>query len=281
MYCYILDTMKKDWIESEDLYPSDIALLIDNEHRKIYLYFGAQSKKSDQELGVELAETLRQKYKIYEFETLKDVIPIQIQVQIEMLIGNHMEEMRLKEPRTISMKSFIIASILVNISMLAFIVTQFFLFSSPYYSGFQIISLTNFNQIFSISSIFLWITIGLILFLFVISLLSKQKFLMISALGILVITIGLKLYFDNGLLAFNVEPQDPIEIRRINIVFHLFWVILGFIGICCISTFSIYQIYQKTQVVRKEPIDLETMRKKSKPTILQDSEPVQMKKISE
>ena len=107
MYCYILDKGKGDWIESNDLFPHDIALLIDTDTKSIYLHFGTKSTPEERRFGKELASGLLKKYETYSFEILDDVIPLKIQAEIDLLLGDNIDATRLKEPRTWSLWIFI------------------------------------------------------------------------------------------------------------------------------------------------------------------------------
>jgi len=40
MFIYVFDKELNQWIEADNLYPHDVALLIDNKAKKIYLWFG-------------------------------------------------------------------------------------------------------------------------------------------------------------------------------------------------------------------------------------------------
>ncbi len=279
MYCYILDTHNNDWIESEDLYPTDIALLIDNEKRKIYLYNGPQSVAKDQEIGASLADTLVKKYEIYTFETLQDLVPIQIQVEIERLMGSHYQETRYKEPRNIWMTLFLISNGILLVGGLLFIIAPFFLFLGFYDAGYVNIAKIIFDQVFFWNNNLWWVLFGASLALLLWGLLSKHLFLGVSGIAACLIAVGIRLYLLNGILIFDVAPQDPYQIRRIQLVLHIFWLILGILALSSVSLFPSLRILKETERMVQKKMNLEEMRKKSKPTILQDIEPVKMEKI--
>ena len=109
MFLYILDLTKMDFVESESLYPHDIALLIDNEERKVFFYSGVKSKERERKIGIDLASKIINKFKMYNFVILDDVVPLKVQARIdEMMIG---DEIIVKVERTLPMQISIIFGI--------------------------------------------------------------------------------------------------------------------------------------------------------------------------
>jgi hypothetical protein len=68
-------------------------------------------------------------------------------------------------------------------------------------------------------------------------------------------------------------------IKRLDIILFWIWVLLGSIGACATSLISVITILKHSEVVEKEKIDADMIRLKSRPTILQDKPPVELKEI--
>ena len=88
MFVYVLT--EENWVESESLFLHDIALLIDNKTKKVYLWFGKHSSENERDRGSKLASEMMNKYKSYDLIVLGDnVVPLKIQSEIEILLGDN------------------------------------------------------------------------------------------------------------------------------------------------------------------------------------------------
>ena len=68
-------------------------------------------------------------------------------------------------------------------------------------------------------------------------------------------------------------------IKRFEIILFWIWILLGSIGAFASSLISVITIFKHSEMIEKEEIDAEKIRLKSRPTILQDKPPVELKEI--
>ena len=281
MYCYILDISTEDWIESEDLYPTDVALLIDNEKRIIYLFNGPRSSKKNQQLGQKLESKLHEKYEIYKFEILSDVIPMQLQIEIDLLMGEHKNENREKDPRTMLLNAYGIIVGFVGVIALVLLIEQLIMLGWNRQENGYLVSEVDFTKFFSLGEIFIWILIGACLSLLIIAGLSQKLYLIGSSLISSAINFSLWLYIRKREFLFSFDPTSPYLVNRFELLTHLFWIIIPVFVILSILGYSVLCIFKETEPIKKEKIAMEEMRLKSKPSILRDKEPVKMEEIEE
>ncbi len=282
MFLYILDLSKNDFVESESLYPHDIALLIDNEEKKVYFYSGVKSKEREQKIGIELASKIINKFKMFEFVLLDNVIPLKVQAEIdEMIIG---DDIIIKIERTLPMQisiyfgiGILILSFLIPIlgfSIFGWDKPEIILYSVPA-SQFA----SYFDRIILIS----WIWFGITCAQLVCTIWSQKIYLVVCSLTSTIIALGLVFYMNQRVLLFEFQSgsleSNIYLIQRFEIILFWIWIFLGSIGIFLSSFISVYTIFKHSEIVEKEAIDAEKIRLKSRPTILRDKPPVELKEI--
>ena len=282
MFFYILDLTKMDFIESESLYPHDIALLIDNEEKKVFFYSGTKSKERERKIGIELASKIINKFKMYKFVILDDVVPLKVQAQIdEMMIG---DEIIVKVERTLPMQisiffgiGIVIASLLIPILGLSI-----FWWDKPEIILYRVTA-SQFASYFDKLLLISWIGFGINCAQLICNIWSKKIYLVVCSVASTIITLGLVLYINQGVLIFEFQAGS-IEssiylIQRLEIILFWIWILLGSIGAFISSFISVLTIFKHSKIVEKEEIDAEKIRLKSRPTILQDKPPVELKEI--
>jgi len=281
MFLYILDLSKNDFVESESLYPHDIALLIDNEERKVYFYSGVKSKEREQKIGIDLASKIIKKFKMFEFVLLDNVIPLKVQAEIdEMIIG---DDILVKIERTLPMQISIYFGIGILILSLLIPILGFSIFGwdKPEIILYSVTA-SQFASYFDRLILISWIWFGITCAQLVCTIWSQKIYLVVCSLASTIITLGLVFYMNQRVLLF--EFQSPLEsniylIQRLDIILFWIWVLLGSIGIFLSSCISVFTIFKHSEIVEKEEIDAEKIRLKSKPTILRDKPPVELKEI--
>jgi hypothetical protein len=281
MYCYILDLSINDWIESESLYPTDVALLIDNEKRILYLYNGPRSSIKNQQLGEKLASKLHEKYEIYKFEPLSDVIPMHLQIEIDLLMGEHKNENREKEPRTLLLKVYSVIVGFIGVIAFILLIEQFLMLRWNHPENGYYVTALDFTKFFSLGEIFVWILIGASLSLLLIAILSQKLYLIGSSLIASAINFSLWLYIRKREFLFSFNPTTPYLVNRFELLTYLFWITTSLFVILSILGYSVLSILKETKSIKKEKIGIEEMRLKSKPSILKDKEPVVMEEIED
>ncbi len=282
MFFYILDLTKMQFIESESLYPHDIALLIDNEEKKIFFYSGSKSKEQEIKIGIDLASKTIDKFKMYEFVILGDVVPLKIQAQIdEIMIG---DEIIVKVERTIPMQISIffgIGSLILSI-LIPILGFSIFGWEMPEIILYRVTAL-QFAKYFDLLILISWILFGINCAQLICNIWSKKIYLVVCSVASTIISLGFVLYLNQRVLIFEFQ-EGSIEssiyiIQRLEIILFWIWILLGSIGAFVFSLISVVTIFKHSEIVEKEEIDAETIRLKSRPTILQDKPPVELKEI--
>jgi hypothetical protein len=256
MFIYVFDKELNQWIEADNLYPHDVALLIDNKAKKIYLWFGDRSEKADREQGTHLAEDLMTKYKMYEFTILSDVVPLKVQAEIEDLLGERGDPKKNKIERTIPMRLFPKIGIIAIALMTLLFINNLRMYFWDTTNMVTQVNQWTFNDLFEVSAIIGLIAIGFFLIEFFLALASKKIFLVISALASLFIAVGAILYIGEGEFIFNFlegAVEDYIYlIAVVDISIHIMWVLISVLGSAAPIIISIYQIRTTTEIKAKD-----------------------------
>ncbi len=270
-----------DFIESESLYPHDIALLIDNEEKKVFFYSGTKSKEREIKIGIDLASKIINKFKMYEFVILEDVVPLKVQARIdEMMIGN---EMIVKVERTLPMQIsviFGIGSLILSI-LIPILGLSIFGWDKPEVILYSV-SASQFTSYIDRLILISWIAFGINCAQLTCNIWSKKVYLVVCSAASTIITLGLVLYVNQGVLLFEFQSgsvESSNLIQRFEIILFWLWIFLGNIGAFVSSLISVIAIFKYSEIVEKEEIDVEVIRQKSRPTILQDKNAVELKEI--
>jgi len=257
MFLYILDLSKNDFVESESLYPHDIALLIDNEEKKVYFYSGVKSKEREQKIGIDLASKIINKFKLFEFVLLDNVIPLKVQAEIdEMIIG---DDIIVKIERTLSMQISIFFGIGILILSLLIPILGFSIFG---WDKLEIIlysvTRSQFASYFDRLILISWIWFGITCAQLVCTIWSQKIYLVVCSLASTIITLGLVLYIYQRDLLFEFEPgsyeTNIFLIQRFEIILFWIWILLGSIGIFLSSFISIFTIFKHSEIVEKKEL---------------------------
>jgi len=281
MFLYILDLTKMDFIESESLYPHDIALLIDNEEKKVFFYSGVKSKEREIKIGIDLASKIINKFKMYEFVILEDVVPLKVQARIdEMMIG---DLIIVKVERTLPMQISVIIGIssLILSILIPILGLSIFGWDKPEIILYSV-STSQFASFFGRLILISWIAFGINCAQLICNIWSKKIFLVVCSVASTIITLGLVLYVNQGVLLFEFQPgsvESSNLIQRLEIILFWIWIFLGSIGVFVSSLISVIAIFKHSAIVEKEEIDAEEIRQKSRPSILQDKNAVELKEI--
>ena len=283
MFLYILDLKKMDFIESDSLYPHDIALLIDNEEKSVFFYSGTKSKEQERKIGIELASKIINKFKTYKFVILAEVVPLKIQAEIdEMMIGG--DEVVIKVERILPMQISIIFGIGSIILSLLIPILGFSVFGweKPEIIYYRINS-SQFADYFNTLILIIWIGFSINCAQLICNIWSQKIYLVVSSLASTIITLGLVLYLNQKELLFEFQSGSMESgiyiIPRLEIILFWIWLLLGCIGAIVTSMISVITILKHSEVVEKEELDADAIRLKSRPTILQDKPPVELKEI--
>ncbi|MHA1673433.1 MAG: hypothetical protein ACTSYI_07380 [Promethearchaeota archaeon] len=275
MYCYVLDKSKLDWIESESLFLHDIALLIENTEKRVYMYSGPKSSKKEQEIGIELAQKIIEKFS-YEFNILGTAVPLKIQAEIDLLLGDNIDPRTYKEDRTLSMILFVLFGMFGGSAFIVMYINHLRMLGwkiAPLVFG---TSEETFVALFEISTIVLWITMGLFGAQMLFSLITRRLFLIFASFSAAAISFGTYLYLNKGVFLF---PGAPASIGRLELLFHFLWLTIALLILVGITIWAIMTIILHTKLKEKEIVGIDEIRKASRPTILRDKAPAELKEI--
>lgn len=270
-------------MESENLFPHDVALLIDSDARKIYLYYGTKSTPDERILGKGLVSTLMTKYQTYNFEILDDVIPLKIQAEIDLLLGENIDVSRDKEPRTLSLWFFLGLSCGVILIHILNLINTIRVFGWPHELSSYLVAPDQFDSVFSSSILLAWIAIGVYGALISVSIFTKRILLITIAIVGCVISVGVLIYLQQRefIFGFAIQGTEDFEIVRLQLFIHLFWVLLSTVTTVGTAGWGLYLIFTQTFPIQKEEVDIEQIRLASKPTILRDKPAAVMQEIKE
>ena len=281
MFVYIYDQAKEDWIEADDLFPHDVALLIENDQRMVYFYSGSKCKPEERERGLQSSKDILIKFPSYSLEILTDVIPLKIQAEIDLLLGDNIDASRYKEERLLSMDFLVIFGILFSLSFLIVAINGFRSFGWVLEANEFLISNELFEAYISLSIVFAWVTISIGGVYVILSLITRRIFLIVNAVASEGIIVGLLLYINKGIQVFSVNPVDPYHIARFQVMLFVMWICIAWISSIAAVLINIRVVLQNTVRKEKKQLTLEEMRLSAKPTILRDKTEVELREIEE
>lgn len=281
MFVYIYDHAKQDWIEAEDLFPHDVALLIENDQRKVYFYSGSKCKAEEREQGLQSSQDILTKFPSYSLEILSDVIPLKIQAEIDLLLGDNVDASRYKEDRNIFMNFLMIFGSIYSIAFLLIIINSFLAFGWSIENNVLMPSHQVFEANFTLSILFTWITIGIGGIYVINSIITRRIFLIVCAVVSEGIILGVFFYLQKGIHIFSVEYTDPYMIPRFQVMMFAMWMCIAWLSSIAAVGINIRMILLNTVQKPKQHLSLEEMQLSAKPTILRDKTPVKLKEIEE
>ena len=105
---------------------------------------------------------------------------------------------------------------------------------------------------------------------------TKRIFLIFASFSVAAISFGAYLYPDKGVFLF---PDAPASIGRLELLFHFLWLAIALLILVGITVWSMMTIILHTKTKKVEIMNIDEIRKASRPTILRDKEPVELKEI--
>jgi hypothetical protein len=274
MFLYVLDLETSQWIEADELYPHDLALLINNEEKLVYHWVGRQTKESEREIGMKLATELMDRYSAFKLIILdENVTPLQVQKEIDALLGDNVDPEKNRLPRTIAMRIFMYLGFLGLITLIGATISQTLIIGwrAP---AFYEVAEETFLQVFFITKIIYIIAAGIFGAQFIVSLITQKIFLIASAFSALIVPLTALLYVSKGVYLFEFTPDSLAsgfyQIDRFDVIFHLTWILIFLIGGTVPYVLALINILKLTEVKPKIEVDVDLLRMKTRPTILRD-----------
>jgi hypothetical protein len=272
MFVYVLDVASAQFIETESLYPHDIALLIDNKTKQVYLWNGEKSKENERDMGAKMAKEIMEKYKSYTLVVLGDsTIPLKIQSEIDSLLGENANQERIS--RSKAMNVFTILGIIGFVIFLLVPLNNLRMLSWEMQETALVVNEFDFYDSFKIS-VYLAIAASVVfLAQLVCGLITQRIFLIVCAIASLIMALGSMLYLAQGEFIFEFQPSsDPslYIIERKDVLIHVIWMFGMWFFITLSTGIGIFVIKKQTVIVLEEKVDVDQLRMSAKPTILRD-----------
>ena len=235
MFVYVFESSK--WIETEKLYPHDIALILDPSEKIIYFWRGPRSKQDAKTEASALFDNLITKYPNFKYTKLEKDIPQEIEEKIEMITDKSYETMR-KFDRAPVYSVFFYIGIVCLIFLL---IVYSFIFSplgwnlSTENPGMYSVSEIDYSTWIQLSSNAAFISIVLFSILTVCSLFTLKIFLISTSLIGTGVKIGVYYYLNLGVYLFDFQgnslQEPPYRILIIDVIIY-----------CLLSLFSLLVI---------------------------------------
>jgi hypothetical protein len=268
MFIYVFDQDK--FLETESLFLHDIALLIDNKQKLIYLWYGKFA--TDEDFATKIAEETVKKYKSYELIVLGDEIPLKVQAEIDILLGDNADPEKHKIARTIAMRFSVIFGKLGLLATLIFVINNMLMLGWDSVDNNFKVDQWTFNDLFEISAIIGIVMCALFLAQFISAAVTKHLFIIVCAGASLVMALGTLLYIAEGEFIFEFLTGSEYSyiylIRRLDVIVHIIWMIGMMIAIAIPLVLVNKIVNKQTEVKEKEIVDLTNVAKR--PSILRD-----------
>ncbi|MHA1111225.1 MAG: hypothetical protein ACTSRE_08985 [Promethearchaeota archaeon] len=266
MKLYVFETDK--WMESDVIYPHDIAICLVPEENKIYLWEGARATPAIINKAHETLDGVIRRFPKYEINTVDENTPQSITKCINQCVNTSFEKVEKidRDPQYVVffyMMLGLIVGLLVGYIMIFRIVGWNKIAGEP----LLIISISGFANWVTQNIVVLIILASLFLVSLVFASLTKKIFLIITAsVGVLVLT-GTILYFYLGIYLFDFKPGSPIGYHYLSIGAVVLFFFLNLIALGVLLTpmvISIFAIYNTTT-----PISWEDWKEKRKKKVME------------
>ncbi|MHA1728223.1 MAG: hypothetical protein ACTSWY_05775 [Promethearchaeota archaeon] len=275
MLIYVFESLK--WIETEKLYPHDIALILNPSEKKIYLWEGPRSTVQMKEEAEDYVDDLKVKFQGFEYIKSEEKIPTNIKGEIEEKLDKKFEASQ-KFDRAPQYVAFLY----IGFISLGFLAVTYLFILFPLGWNLSITSPGNYSADelgFSV-----WVqntswTIFTAIVVFVILLLSaiftKKVFLIATAVIGGSIQLGTYYYVNLGVYLFDFQGESfqypPYLIPIPNVILYALLNLLGLVATVIPLIISIQAIKRDTI-----PISWKEWREKKE----KGKEVVRFKKVS-
>lgn len=252
MFSYVFSDNK--WIETEKLYPHDIALFMDPKEKRIYLWEGPRATTQIKENAEPFVEDLKEKFPQFTYEKLQKVIPQNVQNEIDKKLDLSYEITK-KIDRNPAYKTFLY---LCYLSFIVLAAAYFFILgplrweTSIDIQRIYIINKFDFADWVSYSKIAILIVSIFFGAIFISAIFTKKIFLIATGLFSLLIEIGTYIYISLGVFLFAFQSGAPTNyyyISRNDVLLYIFLNILALIAILIPLIISIFSIRRNTKPI--------------------------------
>ncbi|TFG20476.1 MAG: hypothetical protein EU530_03160 [Promethearchaeota archaeon] len=248
MKLYVFETDK--WMESDVIYPHDIALCLVPEKKKIYVWDGPRATSEKKTQAHEILDDVAGKYPLYSIIPVDGDTPPSITDCINTYVNTSFEEVEKidRDPQYVVffyMMLGLIVGLIVGYIMILRIIGWNKVPGQP----LLIISTTGFANWVTQNIIVLIILASLFFVSLIFASLTQKIFLIITAsVGVIVLT-GTIFYFYLGIYLFDFKPGSPIGYYYLSIGAVVGFFFLNLLALLVIFTpmvISLWAIYTTT-----------------------------------
>jgi hypothetical protein len=271
MKLYVFETDK--WLESEVLYPHDIALCLVPETKTVYVWTGSRTPLNSKNQSEDALNHLKEKYPDYQFEVVDESTPKSVREFIEQFVNTSFEEIEKidRDPQ------FVVFYYMMFGLFLGLIVTYSMIFRIMGWNkvpdqALLSISTTSFANWAYQNFIISIVLASLFLVSLAFAALTKKIFLIITAAIGMVVLVGTMLYFRLGVFLFDFKAGAPSGYYYISIGAVFGFIVLNLVALGVILTPMIISVFAIRNTTT--PITWDEWKEKRKKKVLE------MKKFS-
>ncbi|MBN2155204.1 MAG: hypothetical protein JW776_04120 [Candidatus Lokiarchaeota archaeon] len=271
MKLYVFETDK--WLESDNIYPHDIAICLVSDAKKIYVWEGNRATLNAKKQAHESLSLVLKKFPQYSFHTVDSNTPSNITQFIETYLNTRFEEVEKidRDPQYVIFL-FLLFGLFVGLGVGYIMLLRIIAWNRvPGYS-LLVISESAYSAWIQQNIVVFIILAGIFTIALVFASLTKKVFLIVTASVGIVILTGTILYIRLGVYLFDFKAGAPIGYYYISIGAVIAFFFLNLLALGFIITpmvISVNAILKTTT-----PITWNQWLKKRKKTVLE------MKKFS-
>lgn len=248
MKLYVFETDK--WLESDVIYPHDVAICLISEENKIYLWEGVRTPPTKKNSAHESLDGIIRKYPQYTINSIDESTPQSVTKFVDQYVNTSFEEVEKidRDPQYVVfffMMLGLLVGLLIGYLMIFRIINWEKIAGEP----LIMISVSGFAAWVKQNIIVLIVLASLFLASLVFAALTKKIFLIItSSTGVIVLT-GTILYFYLGIYLFDFKPGAPIGYHYISVGAVVLFFFLNFVALGVIVTpmvISLFAIFNTT-----------------------------------
>lgn len=248
MKIFIFDENLENWIEEEtSLLLHDLAILLDEKNKIVYLWQGPKSKKKKKELGFKSLSLIQEKYQNFKLEILKDNIPPEIQKQLMNLLKKYGNKEKIILKRTIYLKLYLILGLIGTILSLSYYINLLSSLSWVQTNGNLQINAQIYDRWILTSQILIIIFLLFPIGNQVLSLIINRLILIIIAAIGIIMSIGFLLYISQGIFLFLFQSGSTTTtylISQNDLRIFLLINLIAIIIFICPTIYSIFWTYK-------------------------------------
>ena len=248
MKLYVFETDK--WLESDVIYPHDIAICLISKKNKIYVWEGVRATPTKKDTAHESLDGVVRKYPQYSINTIDESTPQSVTKFIEQYVNTSFEEVEKidRDPQYVVfffMMLGLLVGLLIGYLMIFRIINWDKITGEP----LLIISVSGFASWADQNIIVAIVLASLFLVSLAFAALTKKIFLIITSITGVIILTGTVLYFYLGIYLFDFKPGAPNGYYYLSVGAVVAFFFLNLAALVIIVTpmvISLFAIYNTT-----------------------------------